>query len=190
MHTLGLYLQKKKTARSRLVGRAPLEPTKKRVDDAILNNEALRRDAGLTGVLHAPNHTPLHGGIEIGIIQDNEGIAAAEFHRALLQCLTRLGSDRRHRPFAAGQRNPSDPAISDDLRRLFVTYEDVGPRPHRSAGIEKELFESLRALRHIRRMLADDGVTQHEIRSGDPRQLVVRVVPRLDAEKHAKWRVL
>ena len=57
-----------------------------------LNDEALGRRRSLTGVVDAAEHSPLHGGIKVGIVQDDEWIAPA-VSIVLFFVPARLGSD-------------------------------------------------------------------------------------------------
>ena len=50
--------------------------------DFCIGIEAVRRDTGLPGVAHLGDHRPLQRGIEVGVVEHDEGRVAAELHRA------------------------------------------------------------------------------------------------------------
>ena len=52
--------------------------------DARLDVQPVRANAGLSGVAILGNDRSLDGGIEIGVVEDDEGRVAAEFQRKLL----------------------------------------------------------------------------------------------------------
>jgi hypothetical protein len=58
---------------------------------AFLHQEAVGADAGLAGVAILGGHGPGHRGIEVGVVEDDEGRIAAEFQRHLLDGRRALG---------------------------------------------------------------------------------------------------
>ncbi len=78
------------------------------VGHGVVDDEALGPGAGLAGVHQPALDGQLDRVIEVGVVADDEGVAAAQLHGALLQ---RLAGLRRHRaagPLAAGQRHPAN----------------------------------------------------------------------------------
>ena len=59
--------------------------------DAGLYKQAVGANAGLPRVAVLAGHGALHGGVEIAVIEDDEGCIAAEFERQLLQLRRALG---------------------------------------------------------------------------------------------------
>ena len=59
------------------------------VDEAVVNarlhEDPVRADAGLAAVAELGGHQPVDRGVEVGIVEDDEGRVAAEFERELLQ---------------------------------------------------------------------------------------------------------
>ena len=62
--------------------------------------------------------------------------------------------------------------------------QQIGVEAHGRAGVDEQLFEGDGALRHAAGVFDHQGVAGHQMRSGDPGELVVGEVPRLDAEDH------
>jgi len=54
-----------------------------------------------------------------------------------------------------------------------------------SSRFDPQLLEENRALGHITRVFYHEDVPGHQVGAGDARELIVRKVPRLDAEDHA-----
>ena len=86
---------------------------------------------------------------------------------------------------AAGQRNALDARIVDDAVRLLVRDQQIGIQPGRRARVDPQLLEGDGALRHDAGVLHQQDVARHQMRTGDPRKLVIGKVPGLDAEDHA-----
>src|SRR5690554_4447535 len=61
------------------------------VVDPLLDQEAVGADAGLTGVTVLGGDGPGHGGVEVGIVEDDKGSVAAELHGGLLDGAGTLG---------------------------------------------------------------------------------------------------
>ena len=54
------------------------------VVDAVLHQDAVGADAGLAGVAVLRGHGALHRGVQIGVVEDDEGRVAAQLHAGLL----------------------------------------------------------------------------------------------------------
>jgi hypothetical protein len=76
-----------------------LQLGRERVIDARLHIEAVGADAGLAIVTELGNECPLDCGVEVGIVQDNEGCVAAQFKAEFLDggraLRHQLGADLR-----------------------------------------------------------------------------------------------
>ena len=86
---------------------------------------------------------------------------------------------------AAGQRDALDTGIIDNLVGLVMRDQQIGIEADRRARLDQKLFEGDRALRHDAGVLHQQDVTRHQVRTGDPRKLIIGEVPRFDAEDHA-----
>ena len=127
----------------------------------------------------------LDGLVEVGVVQHDEGVAAAEFHRRFLQVLSGPCGHHGTGGFAAGQRHGADAHVVNHLRHLVFGDEQVGVRASGCAGFQHQPLPSQRALRHAGGMLDHDHVAGHQVGRGKAGDLVIRVVPRLDAKQHA-----
>ena len=122
---------------------------------------------------------------EIGVFEDDERVAAAELHRRGLEVLSGSRRDALARRDAAGQRHAFDARVVDDAVRLIVRDQQIGVEPDGRARLDPKLLEGDRALRHDARVLHQQDVARHQMRTGDAGELVVGKVPGLDAEDHA-----
>jgi hypothetical protein len=156
------------------------------VDSGPCDDEPLRRAAGLAAVVHAAPDGPRNGLVEVGVVEHDERVAAAELHRGLLQVLAGAGRDRATGSDAARERHALDARIVDHKVGLIVGDQQVGVGAFRGAGVVQQLLEGDRALRYATGVLDDQHVAGHQLRARHARQLVVREVPRLHAEQHAE----
>ena len=176
-----------------LVQRVPWFESRKRrlkllqefVGKFVDDDEPLRRAAGLSRIVHPSPHRPLDGVFEIGVFEDNERVAAAEFHRGRLEVLSGSCRDASAGRDAAGQRHAFDSRVIDDAVRLIVRDQKVGVQTDGRARLDQKLLEGDRALRHDACVLHQHDVARHQMRTGDPGKLVVGKVPGLHAEDHA-----
>ena len=84
------------------------------VGDLLVDDEALRGDAGLAVVHDARLHGGRHGVVEIGGRHDDERIAAAELEHGLLDVLPGVRGDARAGRLAAGQRRRLHALVVED----------------------------------------------------------------------------
>jgi hypothetical protein len=157
------------------------EPGRKFLDD----DESLRRDARLPVVVHTAPHGPFNGALEIGILENDEGIAAAEFKRRRLEVLPGTGSNASTSRSATGEGDPLDPRVVDDPVRLIMRNQEIGVQAGWSTCLLPKRRKGDRALRNVGGVLHHQHVSCHQVRPGDPCQLVVREIPGLDTENHA-----
>ncbi len=118
----------------------------------------------------------------IGVFQDDEGVAAAKLHRRRLKVLSSARRDASTGRDAAGQRDALDARVIDDLVGLVMRDQQIGIQADRSARFGQQLLEGDGALRHDARMLYQQNIARHQVRTGDPRKLVIGKIPRLDTE--------
>src|SRR5262249_53583938 len=93
-----------------------------RIVDGILHEDAIGADAGLAGVPVFGGDGPFNGGIEIGIIENDERSVAAEFERELLDGSSAL----RHQQLAdfrsAGESHLANEGIGRKLAADFCWF--------------------------------------------------------------------
>ena len=155
------------------------------VVDVLGDDEALRRVAGLTGVLHAARDSGLHGGVEIVGTEHDERVRPTELEHHLLEVAAGDLGDRGARALGTGQRNPLHPWVGDGRGDLLIggIHVDVGALG--IAGIGEDLLNRGGRLGALRCVLEDDGVAQRQVRAREPRDLIVGIVPRHDPDQHA-----
>ena len=98
--------------RLHLLHEAPLEL----VEDLLVHDEALGRDAGLAVVDDARLHGRGGRGIQIGAGHDDERVAAAQLQHRLLDVLAGRCRHRAARRLAAGERHGADARVGDHAR--------------------------------------------------------------------------
>ena len=127
----------------------------------------------------------VHRGVQVVGAQHDERVGAAELEDDLLQVAARDLGDGGARALGAGQRNALHAWVGDDVRDLLVGRVDVDVGALGIPGVVEDLLHGRRRLGALRSVLEQDGVAQRQVRSREPGDLVVRVVPRHDAEQHA-----
>ena len=102
------------------VGEALLELVGDRLDD----DEPLRRDAALAGVLEARGDRDLDRLLEVGVVEHDEGVGAAELEHRRLDRPPGRFADRDAGGVGAGQGDAGDPPVADQLARLAAGDDD------------------------------------------------------------------
>ena len=123
---------------------AALKLLQELVGELFDDDEPLRRAAGLPRVVHPSPDRPLDGVFEIGVFEDDERVAAAEFHRGRLEVLSGARRDAPAGRDAAGQRDALDARIIDDAgptdrARSADWYRGRPARPRRSNSFSKAI---------------------------------------------------
>jgi hypothetical protein len=166
-------------AQRRLEGREEL------VRDRLHDDEALGGATGLPAIIHPAPDRPFDGVGDIGVLQHDEGVAAAKLHRGWLQILARLARDDPAGRGAAGQRHALDAPVVDDVVGLRMRDQQVGVEAGGRPRVQPQLLEGDGALRHASGMLHHHGVAGHQMGTRDPRQLIIGKIPGFDAEHDA-----
>ena len=172
---------------SRLQGRERcFELVQEFVGEFVDDDEALRGATGLPGIVHPPPNGPLDRVFEIGVVEDDKCVTAAELHRRGLEVLSGSRCDALARRDAAGQRHAFDAGVVDDAIRLIMRDQEIGVEPDGRARLDPKLLEGDPALRNDARMFHQQDIARHKVRTGDASELIVGKVPRLDAEDDAE----
>ena len=119
------------------------------------------------------------------MLEQDERVRAAELEHDLLQVPARDLGHRRARALRAGDRDALHPRVGDDVRDLVVGGVDVRVGAGGEAGLVVDPLHRRRRLRALGRVLQQDRVADDEVRPGEPRHLVVGVVPGHDPEQDA-----
>ncbi len=164
------------------VEEGPLERFAHGLDD----DEALAGDAALAGIDHAGGGADLRGLADIGVLEDEVGVRAAELEHAFLEHRARR---RGHLPpglDAAGQGHRRDGRILD--QRLHVAARDEhGPEQVLGkARLAEHRFDGERRAGHVAGVLEHGAVAGHERRRGEAEDLPEREVPRHHREHDAE----
>ena len=72
------------------------------IGDFLHDNESLRGNAALARIVHTSPDGPFHRLVEIRVLQNDEGVAAAKLHGRFLQVLAGLSGDDGTGAFATG----------------------------------------------------------------------------------------
>ena len=125
------------------------------------------------------------GLVDIGIVEHDEDIGAAEFHDRLLEMLAGLRSDDAACVLRTGQRDALDAIVCDQIRDLLAGREDVRPGALRRARCRSPAPRTRPRIagRCWRAWRAPDCRPRCWAR--DAHQLIEREVPRLDRDDDA-----
>ena len=126
----------------------------------------------------------LHGTVQVLVVQHNERVGTAELQHDLLEVLARGGGHGGTCALRTGQRDTLHDRIRDhDVRDLITGSEDVDVDILRETRLVEKLLLHHGRLRNVTGVLEQDGVTQHQVGSRKTSHLVVREVPRHDAQQ-------
>src|ERR1019366_4737460 len=120
-------------------------------------------------------------------MEDNERIRPTEFEDHLFEVLARVGRDRRASAFATGHGYTTNPRVGNNVGDLLVAREDIDIRVCRKSSVVEDPLHRECRLGTLWRVLEQDSIANHEVGCGEPCDLIVRVVPRHDAQYRANW---
>src|SRR5580658_1659314 len=123
--------------------------------------------------------------VEVCIVQDNKCVAPPQFHCRFLKILSGTRSDRFACSLGASEGDTLDARVIDQQSRLVIGQEEVCVDALREASILKNLLESDCTLWHPWRVLKEHDISGHKVRPDKPSQLIVGIVPRLNAEEYS-----
>ncbi len=137
------------------------EPFDEAIRQRVRHEEALRRDAALSIVLGAGADRCVDHRVQVCVLEDKEGIAAAELEHGRLEVLPR---ERRHgsaRSLASGQGGRLDDRgghqLLEEVGRID-RHEEALEDARGESSFATKLFERRGAARHVRRVLEQDDV--------------------------------
>ena len=170
------------------LGELRRELLEERVVELVDDDEPLGRVAGLAAVVEARVDRGLHGGVEVVGREQDEGVGAAELEHDLLEVTAGDLGDGGAGALGAGERDALHARVGDDRLDLLVRGVDVHVGALGEAGVEEDLLDRGGRLGALLGVLQQDRVADDEVRAGEAGDLVVREVPRHDAEQHAERR--
>ncbi|MNO90651.1 hypothetical protein D3C76_821760 [compost metagenome] len=159
------------------------------LDNALLDNQALGRRTDLPGVLVTPDHGRLDGVVEVGIVEHDERIGAAQFQDGLLQHCTGLGADGHAGAHAAGQGDGGDAWVGYRCGNTVRRNVDHLENTFGEACLLERIKQQVGAAHHIRRVLEHVGVAGQQGWNGTAQHLPDREVPRHDRENRPQWAI-
>src|SRR5699024_2841112 len=95
------------------------------VVDVVHDDQAFVRVAHLSGVVDAELPSLAGHGGDVGGVEDDHRVDAAELEHGLLEVLTGLSADDRSGPLGPGQRYTLHAGVGDDRSDLVVAGEQV-----------------------------------------------------------------
>ena len=142
------------------------------------DQDARPAQADLTGIQEARAHDPVHGGIEVDVVQEQRGILPSEFEAELLEHRCAGGGHEAPGCCPSREADAADHGMLDDRR------PDLRPVPmqeiqdaRRQTGLEGQFPEPVsREWGHLTR-LGDDGVAHQQCWCDLPSQQVQRQIP-------------
>jgi hypothetical protein len=159
----------------------------KAVEDGGLHEDARATEAHLALVGEGRPRCALDRGVEIGVLEDQGGVLAAELEAQLLEARGRHRGDPRAGRGAAGERHAAHVRVSAQrLAHLRAVAVDDVERAVGHAGLGQDLSEQGRGPRRELARLRDHRVAHRQRRRRLPRQQVQRQVPRRDQRDHAE----
>src|ERR1700733_11389396 len=88
--------------------------------------------------------------------------------------------------FPARDASASPPRVVDQRPSLIVAQEQIGVDAFGYASLAKSLCKDQCTLGNARRVFKKDHVARHQMRAGKTSQLIIRIVPGLNAEQDAE----
>ena len=162
----------------------------KGVRHARFHNKAFRRRANLSGILITSGHGRVDSQIQIGIIQNDKRIGAAQLQHAFLQRRARLRANCRTSPNAAGYGHRRDTPIVNRMADAVICRVHPAKDPLRETGIREHLPDKLRRAEHIWRMFKQIAVPCQQDRHRTAQHLPEREVPRHHRQNRPQRTVL
>ena len=150
------------------------------------HDEALGRDAALSAVYEARGRTGLGRELEVGVFQDEIGVAAPELQHRLLEHAPRRGRHGAARGGGAGQGDRLHLGGFDDRGHRLRGHEERAEEAFRKTGPLHDLLDGEGAAGHVGRVLQQARVARHEPRGHEAKDLPEGEVPGHHREHHAE----
>ena len=162
------------------------EATGEGVGEGNVDDEALGGDTTLAAVDHAAGGAGVDGEVEVGIVEDEVGIGAAEFKDGFFEGGTGTGGDDATGAGASGEGDAPDGGVVDKFEGGFVGDGDLGDGIGRQAGGNEEVDEGVGATDDVGGGFKGDGIAGNEGGGGETEELPEWEVPGHDGEEDAK----
>ena len=153
------------------------------VVEVLEHDEALWGVAGLAGVVHADGQELVEHPVEVLVVDDQEGVVAAELEHGLLVVLAGGLGHGGAGALGTGQGDALDAGVGDEVVHLGAGGVDVDVGVLRQARFFKQVLASLGGQRADGGVLEHDRVSQQQVRGSEAGDLVVGEVPGHDAQQ-------
>jgi hypothetical protein len=147
---------------------------------------ALGRVARLAGVVQSRGHRGCGGGVEVSGAQQDERVGPAKLQNHLLHVASGDLRNRCTGGIRACEGDAVDPGIPDHSRDLLVAGIHVDVGPIGKPCLEEQRMKGGCRLWALRCVLHQDRVSHRQVGGCEPTNLVVRVVPRHDAQDRSE----
>eukprot|EP00906_Rhabdomonas_costata_P017519 RCo025295 len=154
------------------------EQCEKLVVHSLRDDEPLGSDAALTAVQGATCGAHLRRVVQLGVLEDEVGIAAAQLQHGLLQELPRDLTDVPPYGRASRDRHGSDQRVVQHLVDLGARNGHVLEHPRGKPSVQENLLDGCGAPQHVGGVLEDHCVPRGQPTRGLPENLPEREVPR------------
>ena len=142
------------------------------------NDEALARDATLAAVHHARRCRDLGSGRNVGIVEHEVGVGAAELEHGLLEHRSGRGRNAPSCGDTAGEGHGRDIFVPDQGLDVAASNEQAAEQIPRDTRFVKHLLDGERTARDVTGMLQERPVARHQRRRGETEQLPEGKIPR------------
>ena len=153
------------------------EPLEKAVEHPLDHDEPLGRDAALATVDEPRVGRGSRRHIEVGVLEHDERIAAAQLEHALLEVTPGLRGHRGPRSLAPGEGHGPHARVRDHARDGLGADQQGTEDAVGKSGIAEYFLDLQGAARHVGGMLQQTGVAGHQRRRSEPEHLPEREVP-------------
>jgi hypothetical protein len=151
------------------------------------DDEALRRGSTLPGIGETGSERCRHSALEVGVVEDDERVAAAEVQRHLLALLAGQRRDLAAGAPAAAEAHRGDHRRGDDTRHLRRSDLQRAEGARRTEPLAQQLVDGQRALGHRAGVLEHHAVASEQRRNGGAEHQPEGCVARCDGEEDAEW---
>ncbi|HYB47821.1 MAG TPA: NAD-dependent succinate-semialdehyde dehydrogenase, partial [Streptosporangiaceae bacterium] len=157
------------------------------VGDRLVHVEAVGGGARLTAVAHLGDQRPLHGGVDVRVLEDDEGRVAAQLHRGVHHGVGRFAQQDPAHLGGAGERQLADPGVvqhrRDNRARLARGQHVDHAVGHARLG--QQASDGQRGQRGLRGRLEHDRAAGRQRRADLAGGHRGREVPRRDQHRDA-----
>ena len=146
------------------------------------HDEAFGPDAALPGIDQPALGANAGRQFEVGVFQNEIGVATAEFEHGLFDQIARFARDGTSGLFAAGQGGGPNLRMLQELGHPLAADREEEEEAFREAGIAEQTFNGPSAAAHIGGVLEQSGISGHQGRRREAEHLPEGEIPRHDRQ--------